>query len=106
MSEETEKISIDVYKTTIEKKEIPLPYFSRNSIFFYKVVDPSKAVQVNTSSLSGPEILKVHSGLAFGDNCEPCTEIEFVNAFNETLAKLNELMLYKLSTIEPSNALQ
>lgn len=98
--ETTDKVIIDVHVTTIKKKEIALPYYSRREIFFYKVIDPLIAVQVNTSKLSGPEITKRETGAAFHDECDPCTELEFNNAFNETLARLNELTLSKLASIE------
>jgi hypothetical protein len=72
--------------TTIEGKEITLPYYTKGGPYFYKVVNEESCLIVcdftHHSNLLHSEIGLKHVGLAFDGRNTVSDEVEFNEAFN------------------------
>lgn len=84
-------MEIEVTQTTKVKKEVDLPYFSKTSIHYYKVISEKRCLMVHDGSDSCAIEERFYSSCAFNDDCTQCTEQEFVDAFDKVMNRLTQL---------------
>jgi hypothetical protein len=82
----TKKMEIEVKKVVIEKVEVSLPCFRKDSAHLYKVINENECVCV----CKNDSIKILSASLAFTCGEYDATEKEFTDTFNSTLAFINE----------------
>jgi len=84
---------IKVEKKVTEEKEITLPFFCKtkgNNLYFYKIYSEESCIQVQI--MLGYGIQTAHSHLALHLEYEPCTEDDFLEAYNTAINNLENLI--------------
>jgi len=82
-----EKLIIKVKNTVESEKEVSLPYCSTDGCTYWKVITPTKAIQVCTST-DHPEVQLGWVEHAFIDGRYKITEVEFNKVYEDTQKRL------------------
>lgn len=87
------KLKIEHVERRIEEKEIELPYFSKSTISFFKVISEKEFIKVDTTMY--PSITRfVNSELIksfpFDDDCVQIEQGEYEETFQRVLTKICE----------------
>ena len=85
----TTKMKITINKFVQETHDLELPAYRKNSIFHYKIISESEAIQICSAKCS-ESIGMTYVSLAFSQAPEISNQAEFDKQFNEVFTILAE----------------
>lgn len=85
------KTTFKAEKTINIDYEIELPYYCKNSINYYKIIDDNVAIKVEIWSPKHYSISMLSSDVAFNSSEKPCDKEEFDLAFQQVSSYINRI---------------
>jgi len=81
-------MEIEVTKSSTVKVEVQLPYYSKTSRHFFKVLGPDRSISIYEGTQSCGIEIRFHTASCFDESNELSSEAEFKEAFERISARL------------------